>query len=165
MARMTLDSPVGCLLLEVKDGGLRRLEFERGATAPRGTVIDDDPGHGRDLDVLMQAKTELQQYFYGDLTRFTVPVRLEGPAFQRQVWEALKTIAFGQVLTYAEIARRLGSPNAARAVGNACAGNPVAIVVPCHRVLARTGLGGFGGGLPAKRWLLLHEGYPLPASY
>jgi O-6-methylguanine DNA methyltransferase len=118
-----------------------------------------------DAAALENATAELKEYFQGRLAQFTVPVELEGPPFHRKVWDVLRSIAFGQVLTYSEIARRLGSPGAARAVGNACARNPVAIIVPCPRVLARNGLGGFGGGLEAKRWLLRHENYTLPDRY
>lgn len=158
MASVTMESPVGPLFLEARDGDLRRLEFRRGSSpGPREWASCDD----RDRAVLEQARTELERYFRGDLTVFTVPVRLDGPSFHREVWGILKTIPFGQALTYSQVAEKLGSPRGARAVGNACARNPVAIIVPCHRVLARSGLGGFGGGLDAKKWLLRHERYQL----
>src|SRR4029079_15469667 len=98
-------------------------------------------------------------YFDGRLREFDVPLSLHGTDFQLRVWHALCEIPFGQTISYAELARRLGKPQAMRAVGAANGRNPVSIIVPCHRVVGSTGsLTGFGGGLPRKRWLLDHEG-------
>lgn len=164
MAWMSMQSPVGPLSLESREGIICRLEFGRKVTG-EAHCSPGDQVHPADAAALEKARAELEQYFQGRLTHFTVPVRLEGPTFHMKVWNVLTSIPSGKVLTYSEIARKLGSPRAARAVGNACARNPVAIIVPCHRVLAGNGLGGFGGGLDAKRWLLRHEKYPLPEAY
>jgi len=99
-------------------------------------------------------------YFEGDLCAFEgIAWATNGTAFQRKVWEALCTIPAGETLSYKALAERIGSPSAMRAVGLANGSNPVAVVVPCHRVIgANGGLTGYGGGLPRKRWLLSHEG-------
>lgn len=105
------------------------------------------------------AVARLRAFFAGDLAAIdTIPVETGGTPFQRKVWEELRKIPPGRPISYAELARRVGSPRATRAVGAANGANPVAIVVPCHRVVATGGkLGGYGGGLSRKRWLLAHE--------
>ncbi|MFQ5702664.1 MAG: methylated-DNA--[protein]-cysteine S-methyltransferase [Gemmatimonadales bacterium] len=101
---------------------------------------------------------ELREYLAGKRTDFTFPIRLEGSAFERKVWKALRRIPYGETWTYGEVAQAIGNPKAARAVGSANGRNPVPLVVPCHRVVAAGGkLGGFGGGLPLKRKLLALE--------
>jgi len=102
----------------------------------------------------------LAAYFDGDLGALAeLPVLTDGTPFQRRVWDELRRIPVGQTISYAELARRIGKPKAMRAVGAANGKNPVAIVVPCHRVVAANGtLWGYGGGLPRKAWLLKHEG-------
>jgi O-6-methylguanine DNA methyltransferase len=102
---------------------------------------------------------EIQGYFDGLATDFAeVPLDLRGTPFHLQVWGELRKIAWGQTISYGELARRLGKPGAARAVGRACGANPIPLIVPCHRVIAANGaLGGFSSGLERKRWLLLHE--------
>jgi O-6-methylguanine DNA methyltransferase len=102
----------------------------------------------------------LAGYFVGDLTAIdAIPVATAGTSFQREVWTALRRIRPGMTLSYGALARKLGRPNSARAVGAANGANPIAIVVPCHRVIgADAGLSGYGGGVNRKRWLLAHEG-------
>ncbi len=168
MACITIESPVGPLFISVRGGRVRAIEFRRGTEADQANDLAARPDAAQrtsDEKVLDLCRSELSRYFEGNLKAFSVPVEMEGPAFHKKVWGVLASIPFGSTLTYAEIAARLGSPKAARAVGNACARNPVVVVVPCHRVLARNGLGGFGGGLPAKRWLLTHENHTLPPKY
>ena len=98
---------------------------------------------------------QLEAYFRGELRCFDLPLDLRGTEFQRKVWRALRAIPYGETRSYRDIARQIGSPNAMRAVGGANGRNPVAIIVPCHRVIAADGsLGGFGCGLPVKRLLL-----------
>ncbi len=112
---------------------------------------------------LAAAEAALEDYFAGRPPRPT-PLDLRGTAFQREVWEALLAIPFGEVRTYGDIARGLGRTGGARAVGGANHENPVAILVPCHRVVAAGGaLGGYGGGVERKRWLLAHEAAHAPA--
>ncbi|MBI2602098.1 MAG: methylated-DNA--[protein]-cysteine S-methyltransferase [Deltaproteobacteria bacterium] len=103
-------------------------------------------------------KTVIQQineYFAGQRTTFTLPLHVEGTPFQRKVWKLLLAIPYGETLSYSEIAKKLGNPNAARAVGMACRHNPIPIIIPCHRVVAKDGsLGGFSlGGVGVKRIL------------
>ena len=148
-----LDGPVGRLLL-VSDGTALTGLF----LGPRPVPPDWTP----DPAPFAHVQAELADYFAGRLTRFTVPVAPAGTAFQRRAWDALRDIPYGQTISYAEQARRLGHPRASRAVGGANGKNPVSIVVPCHRVVASDGtLGGYGGGLPVKRRLLdLEAGRP-----
>jgi methylated-DNA-[protein]-cysteine S-methyltransferase len=108
---------------------------------------------------LAPAACQLRAYFAGRLRTFRVRCDLRGSPFQRAVWEELCRIPCGQVRTYAEVAAALGRPRAARAVGGACRANPVAVIVPCHRVVATSGgSGGYAGGIGRKLWLLAHEG-------
>jgi methylated-DNA-[protein]-cysteine S-methyltransferase len=109
---------------------------------------------------LQAAVEELEEYFAGQRRAFTVPLAPVGTKFQQAVWTALRAIPYGQVRTYAELADEVGQPTAARAVGGACGSNPIALFIPCHRVIRADGtLGGFGCGMERKRWLLEHEGY------
>src|SRR5947209_15083135 len=105
----------------------------------------------------------ISDYFSGDLCAINaIPVTTGGTSFQREVWAALRTIEAGTTLSYRALARQLGRPKSVRAVGSANAANPVAIVVPCHRVIGTDGsLSGYGGGISRKRWLLVHEGVAL----
>jgi len=148
-----LDSPVGRLLLVLDAQGLRCVHFSGGR---RGFGIDD--GWERGPGALHEARAQLNAYFDGRLTRFDLPLAPQGTEFQRQVWLELLRIPYGQTTTYGEIAARVGDPGASRAVGAANGSNPLAIVVPCHRVIGADGtLTGYGGGLAAKRFLLDHE--------
>ena len=100
----------------------------------------------------------MRDYFDGKRTGFDLPLDLEGTPFRRRVWQAIAAIPYSETISYAQLAAAAGSPAAYRAAGAACGANPVAIVVPCHRVVGSDrGLHGFGGGLPTKRWLLDHE--------
>jgi O-6-methylguanine DNA methyltransferase len=146
---------------------------ERGVcwTGTPGTPIDDgfmwlrrkmqfnQVIEGERIAPLQQAMDELRRYLNGERVQFTCPLDLYGTAFQIAVWEELFRIPYGETRTYAEIARAIGRPVAVRAVGAANGANPVAIIVPCHRVIGSNGtLTGYGGGLPAKAWLLSLEG-------
>jgi len=108
---------------------------------------------------LREARAQLDAYFAGRLRQFDLPLSPNGTEFQRRVWLALQAIPFGTTISYAELARHVGSGAAVRAVGAANGRNPIPIIVPCHRVIGSDGsLTGFGGGLDRKRWLLTHEG-------
>lgn len=147
----TVPSPIG-ELLAASDG-----------EALTGLHMTGRPGDDwlRDPAALAPAVEELRAYFAGELRDFTVPVRPAGTAFQRTVWAELRRIPYGTTISYAELAARVGNPKAARAVGAANGQNPVCVVIPCHRVIAADGtLGGFGGGLWRKEWLLAHEARP-----
>jgi methylated-DNA-[protein]-cysteine S-methyltransferase len=115
----------------------------------------------RGTPVLREARRQLEAYFAGRLRVFDLPLRLTGTPFRLRVWEQLRQIPYGQVISYGELARRVGKPTAARAVGGANHHNPIPILIPCHRVVAADGLGGYGGGAPLKRTLLALEGVNL----
>jgi methylated-DNA-[protein]-cysteine S-methyltransferase len=138
------ESPVGPLRLEAQDGSLVALHLN----ARPGPESFEDP-------VLVEAVGQLRAYFAGERTSFDLPLDMHGHEFERRVWAALREIPYGETVSYGEIAERIGAPGAARAVGLANGRNPVAIIVPCHRVIGANGkLTGFGGGLPMKRALL-----------
>ncbi|MBI5605671.1 MAG: methylated-DNA--[protein]-cysteine S-methyltransferase [Deltaproteobacteria bacterium] len=119
-----------------------------------------NPIDGEENEVLMKAEVELKAFFSGTLKQFTVPVEVSGTDFQREVWKALQSIDYGQLWTYADVARTISRPAAVRAVGRAIGSNPVPIIIPCHRVVGSdTSLTGFGGGLAAKQALLEIEGH------
>ncbi|HEY81439.1 MAG TPA: methylated-DNA--[protein]-cysteine S-methyltransferase [Caldilineae bacterium] len=141
-------SPIGFLELTSDGETLLAVRF---VDAPRAAHAPDA--------VLREAIRQLTGYFSGELIRFDLPIRLQGTPFQLSVWRQLLKIPFGQVRTYREIAQALGNRKAVRAVGGANARNPIAIIAPCHRVIASDGtLGGYAGGLWRKAWLLQHEG-------
>lgn len=131
------------------EAGLEELRFP-GRGSP--------PGRPTGSRLLTQLERELAAYFAGQLRRFTVPLVLVGTTFQLLVWKALLEVPYGELVTYGELARAVGRPRAARAVGGAVGANPIPIIVPCHRVVAARGLGGFGPGLEWKRRLLALEG-------
>ncbi len=110
--------------------------------------------------VLLQAEKELNRYFKGQLKQFTVPFEFTGTPFQLAVWKGLCKIKSGSICSYAEHASKVSDPKAVRAVSSAIGSNPLSIIVPCHRVVSKTGkLTGYAGGLQAKEWLLNHEGH------
>ncbi len=156
-----IDSPVGPLFLAADASGLRAIEFRDN----RHPVRRREDWREGDSPILRQARAQLQEYFAGRRRTFELPLSPQGTPFQRSVWMALATIPYGQTLSYAGLAARLGRPSAMRAVGAANGRNPLPIVLPCHRVIGANGaLTGFGGGLPTKQYLLKLEG-ALPAEF
>jgi methylated-DNA-[protein]-cysteine S-methyltransferase len=153
MATTVVDSPIGPLGLVASAAGLQTVLFDGGSVRAEGSS-----------PVLAEAARQLDAYFQGELVTFELPLELSGSEFQRRCWLALASIPYGQTVSYAEQARRLGlGSDAARAVGAANGQNPLPIVLPCHRVIGANGsLTGFGGGLHVKRFLLEHEGALLP---
>jgi methylated-DNA-[protein]-cysteine S-methyltransferase len=142
------ESPVGPLTLHSDGAALTGLEFHE----PKYRLTPSPAGNDRLLD---QARRELDLYFAGKLTAFTVPVAPRGTVFQRKAWAALQKIPYGVTRTYGQQATAIGSPKAFRAVGLANGKNPVAIIIPCHRVIGASGsLTGFGGGIERKQYLL-----------
>jgi methylated-DNA-[protein]-cysteine S-methyltransferase len=146
-----MDTPVGQLVLESDGDVLIGIWLPSQATTTRGDGHDAPP-------VLKDTVTQLEEYFAGERTEFDVPMELDGTPFQKDVWTELTRIPYGKTISYGELARRVGRPKGPRAVGQANGKNPIPIIVPCHRVLASTGIGGYGGGLPMKRTLLAVEG-------
>lgn len=148
-----MNSPVGLLFLAATEKGLYRVQF--GSSLP--TAASDEVWI-EDGSKLARCEKELQAYFRRELREFTLPLDLHGTPFQVRCWEALCTIPYGATGSYASIAVRVGSPNAFRAVGQANHNNPIAIIVPCHRVIGADGtLTGYGGGLGVKEKLLRLE--------
>lgn len=145
MGRLTVDSPIGPLTLSSRDGALTGLSW--------GGQTGNEPDA-----VVERAAEQLAAYFAGQLCHFDLPLETGGSAFRKSVWAAMRAIPPGRTLSYGDVARKLDS--APRAVGGACGKNPIVIVVPCHRIVGSSGLGGFGGRerrVDIKSWLLDHE--------
>ena len=156
-----VDSPVGPLFVAADDAGLRAIEFREN----RHPVKDKDDWSEGDNAVLRDARRQLGEYFAGTRNAFDLPLSPRGTDFQRNVWNTLASIPYGQTISYAQLAQRIGKPSAMRAVGAANGRNPLPIVLPCHRVIGADGsLTGFGGGLPTKQFLLQLEGALAPAK-
>ena len=158
----TVESPIGPLQLGATAGAICLLEFSDRRALPtetgqlnkaRGSPASATNGN------LARMTDQLARYFDGTLTEFTVPLDIvRGTPFQRKVWTHLLRIPFGRTMSYAQLAEAIGRPGAQRAVGSANGANPIAIVIPCHRVVQSDGrLGGYGGGLSRKQFLLEHE--------
>lgn len=146
--RVYYSSPVGELLVESEDDKITTLGF-----------LKDQKLETASTPVLEQCVSELDEYFLRGRKFFSVELNLVGTSFQVRVWTELLTIPFGKTISYLTLAKRLGDPDRVRAVGLANGQNPVAIIVPCHRVIGQHGdLVGYAGGLDKKEWLLSHEG-------
>lgn len=145
---LSLESPIGALVLRGDDRTLLQLFLPSQRPRARRTT-------GSVPAPLSVAARQLDEYFAGSRRTFSLDFELEGTDFQRRVWLALADIPYGETVSYGELARTVGHPNAYRAVGSANGANPLAIILPCHRVVASDGsLGGYGGGLPTKQALL-----------
>ncbi len=145
MYMSSLSTPVGRLTVTSDGTAITALDW-------RETTRQDDRPE------LRAACDQIEAYFAGQLAEFDLPLAVTGTPFQQEVCAAMQAIPFGETLTYGDIARRLGAP--AQAVGQACGGNPIPVIIPCHRVLGARSLGGFSaaGGVETKVWLLRHEG-------
>jgi len=166
-----MNSPVGPLHLESDGQALTRLEFanhkgEKSRLAERpprlrraaGTQVEQKKKNPAVVRILQETVRQLEAYFSGKRQQFDLPLALVGTEFQKRTWAGLLEIPYGQTISYAELARRIGNPKAVRAVGTANGANPISIIIPCHRVIASDGtLGGYGGGLDVKRDLLALE--------
>lgn len=152
MAKALIDSPIGVVTVIANDVGVCRVSFGDLDIDVNGTSVADA--------IVTLAVLQLREYFDGQRTDFNVPIdRSERLGFRGEVLTALEHVPFGATVTYGQLAVRAGRPKAARAVGTAMATNPIGIIVPCHRVLpSGGGIGQFGGGVPAKEWLLRREG-------
>lgn len=156
-----MNSPVGWLTLALNQHGLCRLEFSKQTDFhlwfqrwfPDVTLERND-------QALLPYVQQLEEYFSSQRRQFDLPLDLHGTDFQKSVWHHMQTIPYGETWSYKELATAIGNPKAVRAVGGANNKNPVAIIVPCHRVIGANGsMVGFGGGLPVKEKLLQLEGY------
>ena len=157
-----MPSPVGELTLVARGAALAAILWQHDQpTRVRLGQLREDLAH----PVLLLTQHQLQEYFAGTRRQFDVPLDFAGTTFQKEVWQALLTIPFGQTRSYGEIARQIGRPAAVRAVGAANGKNPVSIIAPCHRVIGANGaLTGFAGGLEAKQTLLALEGITLSSE-
>ncbi len=148
-------SPIGDIFIQSDGTNITRVNMSNQKYAPD---IQEDWIENPDLKPISLAVEQLAAYFAGNLRKFDLPLILQGTPFQKRAWTELTKIPFGTIVSYGELARRLGNPNASRAVGLANGKNPIAIIVPCHRVIGSNGsLTGFGGGLPRKQYLLEME--------
>ena len=151
MPQLSFHTPLGALTLSEEDG----------------FIVSLDWGYGRDqtpTPLLLSGRDQLQAYFDGERRSFDLPLAPAGSDYRRRVWQALQDIPYGRTMSYADLVARAGG--SARSVGGANAANPIPIIIPCHRVVGRTGLGGYSGGdgFETKRWLLTLEQGPLPLA-
>lgn len=155
----TIDTAIGELTLVGQDGALAGVYFPGHWTRPDRATFGERSDRG-----FAEAERQLHEYLAGTRTSFALATTLAGDGFHRRVWDRLGAIPYGETTTYGEIARELGDPGLARAVGGAVGHNPLSVVVPCHRVLGRDGrLTGYAGGLERKQFLLRLEGAPFAA--
>ncbi len=155
MAYTKISSPIGTLHLTANEEGLTELSFNTKGRAGSSKKIGKKEGV-----ILNKAKKELQHYFQGDTKALSrIPISLGGTPFQKKVWQAMRKVTTGKTISYRDLGKKVGSPRASRAVGNACRINPLCLVVPCHRVITSDGrIGNFSGGVSKKQHLLKHEG-------
>lgn len=147
MNTLTIPTPIGIMLAKADKNGICLLDFAQG-----------DETFTSDNSLLLRLKNELDEYFAGKRREFTVPLAPVGTPFQVSVWQTLQKIPYGETVSYAEEAEMLGRPSAVRAVANANGKNPIAIIIPCHRVIASSGsIGGYNGGVWRKEFLLSLE--------
>ena len=146
MACLTIDTPTGPILVCETDGAIVSVVWE------------SKKRHADNSAVLQDAKRQIVEYFNGTRTEFDLPLRVTGSKTQRAVCDAMLAISFGETVTYGDLSKQLNTP--AQAIGQACGGNPIPLIIPCHRVLGANGLGGFSGGtgIETKVQLLRHEG-------
>lgn len=159
----SMESPVGKLKLVASEKGLVAILWEN--DGPRRVVLGDLRDDDRQ-PILVETERQLKEYFEGRRQGFSIPLDIRGTPFQKNVWEALLAIPFGETRSYGQLAKQLGRPSAMRAVGAASGRNPISIVVPCHRVIGSSGeLTGFAGGLETKAQLLKIESESSPGPH
>ncbi len=139
-------TPIGTLRISGDERGISEVQFTQ-------TLAVSESVHPS----LRECIRQLEEFFAGTRRDFSIPLAARGTPFQEAVWEALRRIPYGETRTYADIAAAIENSGALRAVGTACGANPLCIITPCHRVLAKDGIGGYSGGLEKKRWLLTRE--------
>ncbi len=147
-----INSPIGKLLLIASDSVLKKINFEVDQS------VDDPDIIQRQNSIVLQTERQLKEYFQGKRKVFSVPLSAVGTDFQKKTWSKLMEIPYGQTISYQELAIQMGAAGKARAVGSANGRNPIPVIIPCHRVIAKDGtLGGYGGGLAVKEFLLKLE--------
>ena len=152
---ITVETPLGILIVTARDGSVCSIGLMKDGAGETSTA-------NADSEVLRQAARELNEYFAGKRTEFTIPMQATGTPFQQKVWQALRQIPYGETKSYGEIASLIGQPTASRAVGMACNRNPIMITVPCHRVVGAKGaLVGYAYGTGIKQKLLDLEQRPI----
>jgi AraC family transcriptional regulator of adaptative response/methylated-DNA-[protein]-cysteine methyltransferase len=157
MNTLQLSTPLGPMIAVADDFGLYVLDFEDNPDLPKIMARLEESIEGNNL-ILSLVQKELQAYFEGTLTEFTVPLAPRGTVFQKRTWMALTKVPYAATQSYADIAKALDKPTAFRAVANANGMNPIAIMIPCHRIIKSSGdLCGYRGGIDRKKWLLEHE--------
>ena len=148
IAKTYYDTPIGTLAISASSKGISSLQFTESPS------FEIQPTHDRLLECIEQ----LDEYFEGKRTTFSIFLDIQGTAFQQRVWNALKEIPLGTTISYLQLAKNIQSPDAVRAVGGACGKNKHWLLLPCHRVIGSNGqLTGYAGGLKRKRWLIQHE--------
>lgn len=151
----SMSTPVGDLLITSTAQHITGIAF---VWSTDNQLLHQVPSHSQDNSLVQLAIQQLAQYFAGQRQQFHLPLQIEGTEFRQQVWRQLTQIPFGQTVSYTDITEAIGRKGAVRAVGSANGANPLAIVVPCHRVIGKNGtLTGYRGGLSRKEWLLNHE--------
>ena len=161
--RSTVKAPFGTLTVVASERGVRYCMFDNESHPKQldGLNITDDASHPS----LTKAVQQVEEYLAGVRLKFDLPLDLHGTEFQQQAWRSLAQVPYGKTWSYAQQAAWIGRPAATRAIGAANGRNPVAVILPCHRIIGANGaLTGFGGGLPVKQWLLEHERRVLSAS-
>jgi methylated-DNA-[protein]-cysteine S-methyltransferase len=146
MDTVTIQSPIGTLKIKADGTHVHNIEFVH----TKRTTLTKSP-------LLRRCIKELEEYFGGKRRRFTVPFKTKGTEFQKSIWSTMRTVEHGNTVSYGALAKAIKRPKAFRAVANACGKNPLPIIIPCHRITAAKGLGGYTPGMSKKRWLLRHE--------
>jgi methylated-DNA-[protein]-cysteine S-methyltransferase len=147
MPSLVLSSPLGPLTLTSDGSGITGVDFGK---HPKTTASGDK--------ILEKCRKELQEYFSGKRSQFSVELLPEGTEFQKKIWKEMQKIPYGKTISYKLLAKRAGKPKAIRAAASACSKNPIVLLIPCHRIIASNGgLGGYSGGTSKKQWLLKHE--------
>jgi len=151
-------SPIGILKIEFNNQALLRIEFDDHLREVKNNCQENFYEDPKILNIYNLIFDQLNQYFLGKRNTFEIPIQLEGSDFELKVWNFLKTIPYGKTYSYKEAAAAISKPKAAQAVGQANSRNPIAIIIPCHRVISADGsVNGYAGGVWRKKWLLKHE--------
>lgn len=153
-------SPIGNIRVIADESGIKRVEI---LEADWEKFLKENPDIKEDMSLCGEAIQQLDEYFNGQRQQFDLPLSIEGTDFRKKVWQALRTIPYGEVRSYADIAEMIGNPKAVRAVGQANRANQIPIIIPCHRVIGKSGnmVGYAGDNTPIKEKLLMTEGYKL----